>query len=211
MEASSAKQAASLDARTVFKPALHHVNLKTSRLAEMIEWYGTVAGLAPNFRGDTGAFLTNDAANHRLALIGLPVFQPDPEKVTRDGMHHIAFEYSSLDELLGTYVRLKGEGIAPHACVDHGLTTSFYYLDPDENSVELQVDNYGDWARSTEFLRTDERFVADPVGKLLDPDALVEQREAGAEPWEIHERAYANEFPPTGPVDMRFPAPPPPD
>jgi hypothetical protein len=26
------------------KPAFHHVNLKTTRLQEMIDWYGTVAG-----------------------------------------------------------------------------------------------------------------------------------------------------------------------
>jgi catechol-2,3-dioxygenase len=25
----------------------HHVNLKTTRLREMIEWYGTVVGLKP--------------------------------------------------------------------------------------------------------------------------------------------------------------------
>lgn len=27
--------------------------------------------------------------------------------------------------------------------MDHGLTMSIYYLDPDGNGVELQVDNFG--------------------------------------------------------------------
>jgi catechol-2,3-dioxygenase len=211
MEAASATgPTVSLDATAVIKPAFHHVNLKTTRLQEMIDWYCTVVGMTPNFQSPMGAFLTNDAANHRIALTCLPAFGPDPDKLTHDGMHHTAFEYGSLDELLGSYLRLKTDGIVPHACVDHGLTTSFYYLDPDENSVELQADNYGDWTKSTEFIRTDRRFVEDPIGKLLDPDALVAARQTGAEPWDIHERAYAGEFPPSTPPDLRLPLPPPP-
>ena len=48
-----------------------------------------------------------------------------------------------MDELLDTYQRLKSDGIVPHGCLDHGMTTSFYYVDPDGNSVELQCDNFG--------------------------------------------------------------------
>jgi catechol-2,3-dioxygenase len=211
MEAASVSgTAVSLDDETVIKPAIHHINLKTTRLPEMIDWYGTSVGLTPNFSSPMGAFLTNDAANHRIALTALPAFHTDPDKLTRDGMHHVAFEYGSLDELLGSYLRMKREGILPHACVDHGLTTSFYYLDPDSNSVELQCDNYGDWAKSTEFLRSDQRFVEDPIGKLLDPDAFVAARQSGVEPWDLHERAYSGEFPPSSPPDMRLPLPPPP-
>jgi catechol-2,3-dioxygenase len=40
-----------------------------------------------------------------------------------------------------TYTRLKALDITPHFTVDHGMTTSFYYVDPDGNSVELQCDN----------------------------------------------------------------------
>ncbi|MHB8694978.1 MAG: VOC family protein [Solirubrobacteraceae bacterium] len=200
--------AVTLDDTTVFAPPLHHINLKTTRLDAMVEWYGKAVGLKPNFYAPIGAFLTNDAANHRIALTALPGLVDDPDKVTRTGMHHAAFEYGSLDELLGTYLRLKADGIEPHGCVDHGLTTSFYYLDPDGNSVELQIDNYEDWSKSTEFLRSDPRFVEDPIGKLIDPDALVHARRAGASTWEIHERAYAGELPPTRPVDMRLPMPP---
>jgi catechol 2,3-dioxygenase len=210
MEAAAADQTVAIDGESVFKPAIHHVNLKTTRLPEMIDWYCRVLGMKANFAGPMGAFLTNDGANHRIALTALPAFEPDPDRLIHDGMHHTAFEYRSLDELLGTYVRLGTEGINPHVCVDHGLTTSFYYADPDGNSVELQVDNYGDWSKSTEFISSDPRFVEDPIGKLLDPDRLVEARHAGAELWEIHQRAYAGEFPPSTPPDMRMPLPPPP-
>ncbi len=33
-----------------------------------------------------------------------------------------------MNDLLDTYVRLKGHGIGPHACLDHGMTMSFYYV-----------------------------------------------------------------------------------
>ena len=43
---------------------------------------------------------------------------------------------------MSSYARLKGLGIEPDACVNHGVTTSLYYADPDGNQVELQVDNF---------------------------------------------------------------------
>ena len=42
------------------QPTLHHVNLKTTRLQEMIDWYGLVLGLRPTFAFPGGAFLTNE-------------------------------------------------------------------------------------------------------------------------------------------------------
>src|SRR3954462_2713637 len=171
--------AVDFDEQRVRRPTLHHVNLKTTRLDEMIQWYGEVIGATPNFQFPGGAFLTNDEANHRIALITLPGFKDDEDKLTRTGMHHSAFEYPTLDDLLATYLRLKSVGIKPGGCLDHGLTMSFYYHDPDGNSVELQVDNYGDWAASTEFIRTDERFAADPIGKPVDPMSLRSRAPGG--------------------------------
>jgi predicted LPLAT superfamily acyltransferase len=36
----------------VIKPALHHVAFKTTRLDEMMAWYGTVLGGTINFKDD---------------------------------------------------------------------------------------------------------------------------------------------------------------
>src|SRR5712692_9126507 len=101
-----------------------------------------------------GAWLTNDAANHRPALLTSSPLSDDPDKLAHAGIHHSAFEYMTIDDLLDTYMRLKGQGIEPHASLDHGMTTSFYYVDPDGNSVELQVDNFGDWDQSSEWMCT---------------------------------------------------------
>jgi catechol 2,3-dioxygenase len=191
------------DASAIPWPTLHHVNLKTMRMQEMIDWYGTVVGMTPNFQNPGIAFLSNDAANHRLALMSLPHFVEHPQKLQHVGMHHLAFEYPVLDDLLATYVRLKAQDIRPHACLDHGMTTSFYYVDPDGNSVELQVDNYGDWVQSSDFTRNDPAFAANPIGVNFDPDQLVAAREAGATHETIYQRAYRGDFEPEAPLDLR--------
>ncbi|MDQ2902765.1 MAG: VOC family protein [Chloroflexota bacterium] len=186
-------------------PVLHHINLKTRHLQEMIDWYAIVVSMKPAYQFSGGAWLTNDAANHRLALLTSPQLSEDPDKIMHTGMHHSAFEYATIDDLLNTYVRLKGLGIEPHACLDHGMTTSFYYVDPDGNSVELQVDNFGNWDESSEWMRTSPQFAANPIGMPINPDQMVEARKAGASFADIHQRAYAGEFQPGTPLDLRVP------
>ena len=189
---------------SVTSPTLHHVNLKTSRLGEMIDWYGLVVGMRPTYAFDGGAWLSNDSANHRLALLSTPLVCDDPDKLVHAGIHHMAFEYGTLDELLSTYVRLDAVEVVPHSVLDHGMTLSFYYLDPDGNSVELQVDHFGDWTRSTEFMHG-ERFAEDPIGTYVDPRQLVAAWQSGTSAAELHRRAYDGEFAPAEPQDLRVP------
>jgi catechol 2,3-dioxygenase len=186
----------------VRRPLLHHVQLKTSRLEEMVQWYSMVLGMVVCHRGSGAAWLTNDDANHRLALISTPNLADDEDKLSHTGLHHTAWEYPTLDDLLETYTRLKAGGQLPHRTVNHGPITSFYYTDPDGNSIELQVDNYGDWRESLKFFET-EAFIKDPFGPGVDPEALIAQRRAGVEPKELVRRSYAGEFPPTRPNDRR--------
>ena len=198
------------EGNTLAQPILHHVNLKTTRLQEMIDWYATTVGLRTVFQFPGGAWLTNDAANHRLALLTSSQLRDDADKLVHTGMHHLAFEYATIDELLHTYTHLKELRITPHMVLDHGMTLSFYYVDPDGNSVELQIDNFGDWVQSREWMQISPDFAADPIGKFVDPDQIVAARKAGASLAEIHRRAYAGKFPPAGPVDPRIPLDDPP-
>ncbi len=190
---------------TIIRPALHHINLKTTRLHEMIEWYTTVVGMQSNYQFPGGAWLTNDEANHRLALLVSPVLSDDADKLMHTGFHHSAFEYATMGDLLNTYMRLKALGIEPHASLDHGITISFYYEDPDGNSVELQTDNFGSWQESGEWIRTSPQFAANPIGTPVDPEQMVAAYQAGASFAELHQRAYAGEFKPSGPLDLHIP------
>lgn len=194
-----------MSTQEVINPALHHVNLKTSRLDAMIAWYGLVVGATVTYRFEGGAWLTNDAANHRLALLANPAWADDPDKLQHTGLHHTAYEYASMNDLLDTYVRLKEREILPHACLDHGMAMSFYYVDPDENSVELQCDEFGDWAESKRFMNSSPEFAEDPIGVTLEPDLVVQARDNGATADELHRRAYAGEFTSDGPLNLRLP------
>ena len=156
---------------TVIHPTFHHVNLKTTRLQEMIDFYRTLVGAEVIFQDQVGAWLSNDGANHRVALLAFPNFVEDPEKDTRTGMHHSAFEYASFEDLNSSYLRLRDAGITPALCLDHGMTLSYYYADPDGNNVELQVDCFGDWKKSAEWMRTSEEFKANPIGRVRRPRA----------------------------------------
>lgn len=179
-------------------PGFHHVNLKTHRQEEMVDWYCEVLRCKVNFNQPGIAFLTNDRANHRIALTCADLFKDDPEWSYRIGLHHTAFEYASLDDMLSDFLRLEDAGILPHVTIDHGLTTSFYYRDPDGNMLELQCDNFGDWAQSTKWMRTAAAFAANPIGQPVDPYQMIADRNAGVDEKEVHRKAYAGEYPFSG-------------
>ena len=164
---------------SIIRPSLHHVTIKTSRLDQMVDWYRTVVGAEVQFRDANNAWMTNDAANHRIAFLSVPALEDDPEKVKHNGMHHSAFEYKSFDDLIASHDRLRDEGILPAFALDHGLTISIYYRDPEGNHVELQSDNFGDWAKSSEFMRTSPDFQANPIGTFFDAQKVSEAFRAG--------------------------------
>ncbi len=70
-------------------------------------------------------------------------------------------------------------------------------------SSNLTVNASLPWDESSEFMRTSPEFAAKPMGTYADPDKLVAARKAGMSFAELHRRAYAGEFPPSGPVDPR--------
>jgi catechol-2,3-dioxygenase len=186
-------------------PTLHHFGLKTSNLDAMVDWYGKVLGMKPIHRtmgtstphGDSRwkiAWISNDRANHRISIMALPRLADDEQRSQHKGVHHIAFEYPTLDDLLATYARLKLLGIEPVCAADHGPMTSLYYEDPDRNSIELMVDNFGDAEESGDFMRRSPDFANNPMGADVDPAQLHAARREGMSVAEIHARAYSGEF-----------------
>jgi catechol 2,3-dioxygenase len=188
---------------TVIHPKFHHVNLKTTRLQEMIDFYRVLVGTEVTFQDQVGAWLSNDGANHRIALLAFPNFVDDPEKDTRAGMHHSAFEYSSFEDLNSSYLRLKEAAIRPALCLDHGMTLSYYYADPDGNHVELQVDCFGDWQGSKEWMHFSETFKANPIGVFVDPERIAADHDRGMTFEEIHAKAMSGAYAPEqAPVEI---------
>jgi catechol 2,3-dioxygenase len=160
-------------------PKFHHITIKTSRLAEMIAWYGTVVGATVQFQDAHAAWMTKDAASHPIGFLTPARLSDDPEKVNHNGIHHSAFEYDTFADLISTYERLKTAEILPAFCRDHGLTTSLYYEDPKGNYVELQSDNFGDWQRSSQWMPTSPDFAANPIGTFFGPEKVAQAFAAG--------------------------------
>jgi catechol 2,3-dioxygenase len=165
----------------MIKPSLHHVTIKTSRLDEMIEWYAFVVGAKVQLRDGVAAWMTNDGANHRIAFLAVPGLADDADKTRHNGMHHCAFEYDSFADLMSSFDRMRTAGVEPAFCLDHGLTISLYYKDPEGNFVELQSDNFSDWKLSTEWMRTSPDFAANPIGTFFDPARVYEAFRSGTD------------------------------
>jgi len=189
---------------SLIHPTLHHFGVTTTHLEEMVDWYAKVLGMTMTFQSSHGlAFLSNDRAHHRIALLTLPATHDNSDPHPRAKIQHVAFEYETIDDLLNSWERLKGLGIEPVLVADHGPTTAFYYHDPDGNSVELFVDNFGDWDQSSDYIRTSPEFHQNPMGTYIDPEQMMVARKAGATGAELHRRASAGEFPPSRPMNPR--------
>ncbi len=182
---------------TTIKPALHHVTIKTSRLDEMIAWYGLVIGAELQFRDAGAAWTTNDAANHRVAFLSVPKLSDDPDKASHNGVHHFAFEYESFADLMASFDRMRKSNVEPAFCLDHGLTISLYYKDPEGNYVELQSDNFSDWSKSSEFMRTSPDFAANPIGTFFDPARVYDAFKSGADFAALQKDIRAGAYVPT--------------
>lgn len=191
--------------RPVIRPKFHHTTLATLRLDEMVEFYDLIAGLEPVYYGPgQGAWLTNDEANHRIALLALPELRQPEDEGHTTGLHHIAFEYDDFAQWIDNYVRLRDEQIVPFLNLDHGMTMSMYYQDPEGNGVEIQVDGFGDWACGKEWMWASGAFGDDPIGVHFEPERVLEAYLSGT-PWqEIHRRARAGEYEPAIKPDVHL-------
>ena len=155
---------------------LAHFVLRTRRYEEMIAWYRSVLGAMPVFESPFITFLTWDAEHHRLAIVNAPHGKDRPDDCV--GLDHIAVTLASAGDLLRSYERLRDLGIRPVTPIHHGPTLSLYYLDPDKNELELQVDAFDTEAELKAFFRTG-TFAKNPIGVLFDPERLVARWKAG--------------------------------
>ena len=189
------------------KPTLHHVTIKTSRLDQMIAWYTLVIGADIQFRDGTACWMTNDAANHRIAFLAVPGLGDDADKTRHNGMHHCAFEYGSFADLMASYDRMRNAGVEPAFCLDHGLTISLYYKDLEGNYVELQSDNFSDWKQSSEWMRTSPDFAANPIGTFFDPARVYDDFQSGMDFKKLQKAVRAGAYLPDPIPNIGLPTP----
>jgi len=167
-----------LDRGKVAPAKLAHVVLRTppERAHLVLDWYKVVLEGEAMYETDFGGFVTYDNEHHRVAVLGFPGIKEHVDGYA--GLHHFAFTYASLGDLLHTYERLKAEHqITPEFTINHGPTTSMYYFDPDKNQVELQCDNVPE-EKFAEYFENGE-FTANPLGIRFDPEVLLARFKSG--------------------------------
>jgi catechol-2,3-dioxygenase len=158
-----------------------HVVYRTRRFEQMIEWYKLVFDAKVQIQNPALAFLTYDDEHHRFAFANLSVLEPDGAESDKQGIigvDHVAYTYSSLDDLFENYEQLKARDIKPYWCIHHGVTISMYYADPDGNQMEFQVDCFSTNEESNAFMSGPE-FAVNPIGVEFDPELWLAQKRMG--------------------------------
>ncbi len=162
-------------------PKFVHVLYRTRRYEQMIEWYKIVFDATVLHQDPALAFLTYDDEHHRFAFANLDVLKPDDTETEKQGLvgvDHVAYTFSSLDDLLDNYAQLKEQGITPYWCVHHGITASMYYKDPDGNQMEFQVECFESTDEANDFMSSP-AFASNPIGVEYDPEELLAQMKSG--------------------------------
>ncbi|WP_410631647.1 VOC family protein [Amycolatopsis sp. cmx-4-83] len=180
-------------------PSFAHVVFQTAQPDAMREWYSALLDAHVVYEGHGLTFLTFDEEHHRIALAHIPDLVRKPANAAV--VNHVAYTFDSLESLLARCTELHAKGIEPWKPVQHGVTTSLYYEDPDGNHVELQVDNFATAAEATAYMEGPE-YDADPIGVRYRPELMVDALRDGASPRDLQTRKWALETSPELPHPM---------
>jgi catechol 2,3-dioxygenase-like lactoylglutathione lyase family enzyme len=153
------------------------VVLQTARWQEMKDWYSAFLGVEPFLDTETMCMRRVSSAHNQLfVLMHVPDLQDRPASVT--GLNHAQFRCQTLGDTLDRYERLKAVGIVPERSMNHGPGTSFYYRDPDGNTMEISGPNFATAAEGRAYMQSD-AFQRNPRGIAIDPDDFVAKLRSG--------------------------------
>jgi catechol-2,3-dioxygenase len=169
---------------TISPYKLAHVVLRTAQYDKMMDYYKKFLGARAVFDNGELGLLSYDDEHHRIGIARVPGTTPkDPAAA---GLWHVAFTFKTLPELLQAYSQRKEHDILPSWCVNHGPTTSMYYLDPDGNQIETQIDNL-DPEGADQYMHG-HSYNENPIGVNFVPEELIEMLANGADPEMIKKR-----------------------
>ena len=118
-----------------------HVVLKVRDVERAEQFYTEVLGFEVVMRLNRprGVFFTLGTQHHDLAVLEMPA-EAEPVKDNQVGLHHVALQVGSFEELQDCYRTLKARNVRITSSIDHFITKSIYFLDPDGNGFELYYD-----------------------------------------------------------------------
>src|SRR5258708_3993197 len=128
---------------------LGHVVLRVTDWARAEGFYNGLLGLPIMARYDEDGMKMTffSLGNHHDFAILEVSGEGSSHAATAVGLHHVAFKIGdSLDELREAKTMLEGAGVVVTP-IDHEVTKSLYFDDPDGNNLEVYVDASDIWKR----------------------------------------------------------------
>jgi catechol 2,3-dioxygenase len=120
-----------------------HVVIKVRNLERSKKFYTEVLGMdvMSEIPMPPILFLANNRRDHHeIALLEIGP-QAEAPAANAIGLVHIAFRLRDEAELRAAYAELKEKQIPISFTVDHGITKSVYFFDPDGHELEVYCDN----------------------------------------------------------------------
>ncbi|MCE2462387.1 MAG: VOC family protein [Dehalococcoidia bacterium] len=113
-----------------------HLVLNVRDVEASTRFYTEILGFEIAVQRPNMTFLTCGKIHHDLALFKASEDSP-PVSEGQVGLNHFAVQVEDLDALTETYQRLKEKGVPVDNTVDHGMTQSVYFHDPDGIRIEF--------------------------------------------------------------------------
>jgi catechol-2,3-dioxygenase len=131
-----------------------HLVLNVSDVARSTAFYRDVVGFQVARYGPDGNrnFLTCGSMHHNLALFKAPAGAL-PRQKGQIGLNHFAFRVENYQALQQAHQRLVAANAVIDHVVDHGMTLSVYFLDPDGIMMELFCDSFDSDAEGLAFMK----------------------------------------------------------
>ncbi|KAJ9624498.1 hypothetical protein H2203_005233 [Taxawa tesnikishii (nom. ined.)] len=169
---------------------IRHLVLGTTpdNYENMIQFYVKFLAAKVAHGSEHITFLRYDEEHHRLGIVSIPGTTARSQIAGNvSGLRHIAFGFSNLTDLATFYEQKKAQGIKPQWIVNHGISTSMYFTDPDGNELEALVDNFDTAEEAIEYMSSPE-FHENPIGVDYDPEEFLRRVRSGEDEKSIKTR-----------------------
>ena len=120
-----------------------HVVIKVRELERSRKFYTDVLGMdvMMEIPAIPAVFLANNRRDHHEIALFEVGAEAEGLRSKQIGLAHIAFRLRNEEELRAAYKEFKGKEVPISFTVNHGVTKSIYFRDPDGHELEVYCDN----------------------------------------------------------------------
>ena len=133
-----------------------HLVLNVRDVEASTRFYTEILGFEIAVERPNMTFLTCGKIHHDLALFKASEDSPSVSE-GQVGLNHFAVQIDDLDALKEAYQRLKENGVPVDNTIDHGMTQSVYFHDPDGIRIEFFCNSTSTAKEGLALMRSSDR------------------------------------------------------